>query len=79
MTTDDIKETILDILSDIAPEDVVGSIAGCRPLVAPPGGKTLEEALAAKLTADFDAKVPGAADTSARFITQMYSEMKAGK
>jgi glyoxylase-like metal-dependent hydrolase (beta-lactamase superfamily II) len=42
-------------------------------------GKTLEEALAAKLTADFDAKVPGAADTSARFITQMYSEMKAGK
>ncbi|AVA35586.1 glycerol-3-phosphate dehydrogenase [Cupriavidus metallidurans] len=28
--------------TDIAPEDVVGSIAGCRPLVAPPGGKTLE-------------------------------------
>jgi len=42
-------------------------------------GKTLEEAIAAKLTADFDARVPGAADTSARFITQMYGEMKAGK
>lgn len=28
--------------TDIGPEDVVGSIAGCRPLVAPPGGKTLE-------------------------------------
>lgn len=28
--------------TDLAAEDVVGSIAGCRPLVAPPGGKTLE-------------------------------------
>ncbi|MGE8691135.1 MAG: glycerol-3-phosphate dehydrogenase/oxidase [Achromobacter sp.] len=27
---------------DLRPEDAVGSIAGCRPLVAPPGGKTLE-------------------------------------
>ncbi len=27
---------------DIEPEDVVGSIGGCRPLVAPPGGKTME-------------------------------------
>ncbi|NBR27796.1 MAG: MBL fold metallo-hydrolase [Betaproteobacteria bacterium] len=42
-------------------------------------GKTLEEAIAAKLTADFDARVPGAAETSTRFITQMYGEMKAGK
>jgi len=42
-------------------------------------GKTLEEALAAKLTAEFDAKVPGAADTTTRFITQMYAEMKVGK
>lgn len=32
--------TALDI--DIEPEDVVGSIGGCRPLVAPPGGKTIE-------------------------------------
>lgn len=28
--------------TDIEPEDVLGSIAGCRPLVAPPGGKTVE-------------------------------------
>ncbi|MEW6641979.1 MAG: glycerol-3-phosphate dehydrogenase/oxidase [Pseudomonadota bacterium] len=28
--------------TDLSPDDVVGSIAGCRPLVAPPGGKTLE-------------------------------------
>ncbi|SOY61522.1 Glycerol-3-phosphate dehydrogenase (plasmid) [Cupriavidus taiwanensis] len=27
---------------ELSPQDVVGSIAGCRPLVAPPGGKTLE-------------------------------------
>ena len=42
-------------------------------------GKTLDEALAAKLTAEFDAKVPGAADTSARFITQMYADLKAAR
>ena len=28
--------------TDLQAEDVVGSIAGCRPLVGPPGGKTLE-------------------------------------
>ncbi|MEM5315170.1 glycerol-3-phosphate dehydrogenase/oxidase [Paraburkholderia sp. JHI869] len=28
--------------TDLCAEDVVGSIAGCRPLVGPPGGKTLE-------------------------------------
>ncbi|MFX1676704.1 glycerol-3-phosphate dehydrogenase/oxidase [Paraburkholderia sp. A2WS-5] len=28
--------------TDLRAEDVVGSIAGCRPLVGPPGGKTLE-------------------------------------
>ena len=28
--------------TDLCAEDAVGSIAGCRPLVAPPGGKTLE-------------------------------------
>ncbi|KDP85848.1 FAD-dependent oxidoreductase [Cupriavidus basilensis] len=28
--------------TDLQAEDVLGSIAGCRPLVAPPGGKTLE-------------------------------------
>lgn len=28
--------------TELQPEDVVGSIAGCRPLVGPPGGKTME-------------------------------------
>lgn len=28
--------------ADLSADDVVGSIAGCRPLVGPPGGKTIE-------------------------------------
>jgi glyoxylase-like metal-dependent hydrolase (beta-lactamase superfamily II) len=42
-------------------------------------GKTQEEVVAAHPTADYDAKVPTAATTSARFIGQLYSEIKAGK
>ena len=48
-------------------------------------GKTQQEVLAAKVTAPYDAKVPGgllpagAAGTSAdRFVTMVYSELKAG-
>jgi cyclase len=50
-------------------------------------GKTVEEVLAAKVTAPFDAKVPGGllpantgGGTSAdRFVRMVYSELKAGK
>ena len=42
-------------------------------------GKTQEEVVAALPTADYDAKVPTAATTSARFVGQLYSEIKAGK
>jgi glyoxylase-like metal-dependent hydrolase (beta-lactamase superfamily II) len=49
-------------------------------------GKSQQEVLAAKLTKDFDAKVPGglspagAAGTSAdRFVVMVYSELKGGK
>jgi glyoxylase-like metal-dependent hydrolase (beta-lactamase superfamily II) len=49
-------------------------------------GKSQQEVLAAKLTKDFDAKVPGglspagAAGTSAdRFVAMVYSELKGGK
>jgi cyclase len=48
-------------------------------------GKTLQEVLAAKVTAPYDAKVPGGllpagAGTSAdRFVAMIYSELKAGK
>ena len=47
------------------------------PLVAQ--GKTQQEVVAAKLTADFDAKVPTAATTSERFVTQVYQELKEAR
>ena len=58
--------------------------ARVRQLVAQ--GKTLQEVLAAKVTAPYDAKVPGgllpagAAWTSAdRFVSMVYSQLKAGQ
>ena len=42
-------------------------------------GKTQDEVLAAKTTADFDAKVPNSAETTQRFVTQVYAELKAAK
>jgi len=42
-------------------------------------GKTQDEVLAAKTTTDFDAKVPNSAETTQRFVTQVYAELKAAK
>jgi hypothetical protein len=42
-------------------------------------GKTLEDVVAAKPTADYDAKVQQAAMTGERFIGQVYAELKAEK
>jgi glyoxylase-like metal-dependent hydrolase (beta-lactamase superfamily II) len=43
-------------------------------------GKSLQEVLAAKVTAPFDAKVAGGTDTSAdRFVGAVYQELKGGK
>jgi len=42
-------------------------------------GKTQDEVLAAKPTADYDAKVPNAAETTQRFVTQLYAELKPAK
>jgi cyclase len=39
-------------------------------------GKTVEEVLAAHPTSDYDARVPQAAQTSERFIRQLYAELK---
>jgi cyclase len=39
-------------------------------------GKTQQEVLAAKPTSDYDAKVPQAAQTSERFVNQLYAEIK---
>jgi cyclase len=42
-------------------------------------GKTAEEVLAARPTADYDARVPSAATTSDRFVGQLYAEIKGAK
>ncbi|MBV8845166.1 MAG: MBL fold metallo-hydrolase [Bryobacterales bacterium] len=42
-------------------------------------GKSLQEVIAAKPTAEFDAKVPNSNTTSERFITQTYQDLKEGK
>jgi glyoxylase-like metal-dependent hydrolase (beta-lactamase superfamily II) len=42
-------------------------------------GKTLEETIAAKPTADFDARVPQAAQSADRFVKLLYTEIKAGR
>ncbi len=39
-------------------------------------GKTPEQVLAAKPTADYDARVPQSAQTTERFLTQLYAEVK---
>jgi cyclase len=42
-------------------------------------GKSAEEVLAAHPTSDYDARVPQAAQTSDRFVGQLYAELKAAK
>jgi cyclase len=42
-------------------------------------GKTQEEVLAAKPTADYDAKVPNSRETTQRFVTQLYAQLKPAK
>jgi cyclase len=42
-------------------------------------GKTQDEIIAAHPTADYDAKIPQAAQTSERFVTQLYAELKQPK
>ena len=41
-------------------------------------GKTVDEVIAAKPTADFDARVPQSAQTAERFVKWLYAEVKAG-
>ena len=42
-------------------------------------GKTQEDVVAAKPTSDYDAKVPQADTTSARFVGQLYAEIKGAR
>lgn len=59
------KEMIIAIRDKIAP------------MVAQ--GKTLQEVIASKPTADYDSKVPGVGTTGDRFVGQVYAELKAAK
>lgn len=47
------------------------------PLVAQ--GKTVDEVLASNPTADYDARVPNSKETTVRFVTQVYAELKAAR
>jgi cyclase len=42
-------------------------------------GKSQDDVLAAKPTADYDSKVPNSAETTQRFVTQLYLELKPTK
>ncbi len=42
-------------------------------------GKTQEEVLAAKPTSDYDAKVANSGETTQRFVTQLYAELKPAR
>ena len=56
-------------------------IIAIRDKVAPmvKQGMTLEQVIAAKPTAAYDAKVPGVGTTADRFVGQLYAETKAGR
>lgn len=60
----------------IAHRDMIIAIRDkIAPLVAQ--GKTLQEVMAAKPTADYDAKVPQSNTTTERFVSQVYAELKS--
>jgi glyoxylase-like metal-dependent hydrolase (beta-lactamase superfamily II) len=42
-------------------------------------GKSQDEVLAAKPTSDYDGKVPNSTETTQRFVTQLYAELKPAK
>lgn len=62
--------TALDV--DLGPDDVVGSIAGCRPLVAAPGGTTMEARRGHEIRTDPDGLVTvvGGKLTTARHMAE---------
>ena len=67
--------TITDRAGLVAHRDLIAAI---RDKVAPlvKQGKTQEEVVAAKITAEFDARVPMPGTTGDRFVTQVYQELK---
>ena len=62
----------------IAQHDMILAIRDrISPMVAQ--GKTQEEVLASNPTSDYDARVPNSKETTQRFVTQVYAELKAGR
>ena len=63
----------------ISYRDMIVAVAGkVQQLIGQ--GKSLQEVLAAKVTAPYDAKTAGGTDESAvRFVTELYQELKGGK
>ncbi|WP_051378636.1 MBL fold metallo-hydrolase [Derxia gummosa] len=69
---------ITDRAGLIAQRDLILAVRDrVAPLVAE--GRTVDEVLAAKPTAEFDDKVPQSAQTSERFVRWLYAELKAGR
>ncbi len=68
---------VTDRAGVIAQRDLVLAV---RDKIAPlvQQGQTVEAVLAAKPTAEFDARVPQAEQTSEQFVRWLYSELKAG-
>lgn len=69
---------VTDRAAIIAQRDIIIAV---RDKIAPmvSQGKTLQEVLASKPTAEYDSKVPNSDTTTERFVTQVYQELKAGR
>ena len=66
---------IVDRVAIAAHRDMIIALrAKVAPMVAQ--GMTLEQVIASKPTADFDAKVPGIGTTGDRFMGQLYADLK---
>ena len=68
----------VDRYAIIAHRDMILAIRD-RVAVLVKEGKTQDEVLAAKPTAGYDAKIPNSTETTQRFVTQLYAELKPAK
>jgi glyoxylase-like metal-dependent hydrolase (beta-lactamase superfamily II) len=69
---------IVDRNALVAHRDMILAVRDkVAPLVAQ--GKSLDEVLASKPTAEYDARVPPSAQTAERFVGWLYAELKAGR
>lgn len=69
---------IVDRSAVIAQRDLILTMRG-RIVALVAQGKTLEQILASRPTADFDAKIPNGAQTADRFVTWVYAEVQADR